>query len=62
MKSPSPIERPTEEEFLEARRQAQREGLIDADNAYQVCRWYRGQIFLREDAEKWLREFRRAPK
>jgi hypothetical protein len=63
MKSSSSIERPTKEEFLVARAQAQREELIDAaDNAYQVCRWFRGQIFLREDAEKWLTEFRRAPK
>jgi hypothetical protein len=30
----------------------------EGEEAYQVCRWYRGQMFLREKAEKALSRIR----
>ena len=44
---------PTEEEFMVARKHAQYEGDTGED-AYQVCRWFRGQTYNYERAERWL--------
>lgn len=53
---------PTEEEFRAARAHSQAEAPGEetehGEDAYQVCRWFRGQIFLRERAERWLERAR----
>ncbi len=49
---------PTEEEFHAARQHAEYDS-EHGEDAYQVCRWFRGQIFLRERAEQWLSSHRR---
>ncbi len=44
---------PTEAEFRACRVLAERDDQF-SEFAYQVCRWYRGQMFIRDDAEKAL--------
>jgi hypothetical protein len=44
---------PTEAEFRDARVLAERDDDF-SELAYQVCRWYRGQMFIRDNAEKAL--------
>lgn len=45
--------KPTHEEFAVARKEAEYDS-EHGEDAYQVCRWFRGQLFLRERAERWL--------
>jgi len=48
---------PTEEEFRAARNDAEYDS-EHAEDAYQVCRCFRGQMFLRDRAERWLKVYR----
>jgi hypothetical protein len=56
---PAPVARPTYDEFVIAREKA-KEPSPEGESAYQVCRWYRGQMFYRATAELALRRIREA--
>jgi len=45
---------PTEDEFRIARDIAADETAPMTEEAYQVCRWFRGQMFLRKEAQRAL--------
>ncbi len=51
---------PTYEEFRVAREEAKFDGeeAEHGEDANQVCRWYRGQMMLRDRAERWLAGYR----
>jgi hypothetical protein len=55
------MHRPTEAECRKARVIARRDDDPLSVCAYQVCRWYRGQVFNRRDAEMALAAIRNAP-
>jgi hypothetical protein len=57
MVSKAEITPPTYEEFVVAREQAKFDG-EQGEDAYQVCRWFRGQMLLRERADRWLNAHR----
>jgi hypothetical protein len=48
---------PTYQEFVIAREEAKYDS-EHSEDAYQVCRWYRGHLLLRERAERWLKAHR----
>jgi hypothetical protein len=48
---------PTRKEF-EIARERSRDNDSYGEDAYQVCQWYRGQMFLRARAERWLSQYR----
>lgn len=50
---------PTYEEFSVARQEAKYDS-EQGEDAYQVCRWYRGQMMLQSRAERWLEGHRSA--
>jgi hypothetical protein len=49
---------PTEEEFRKARSIANEDDHPMSEGAYQICRWFRGQMFLRDEAETALTALR----
>lgn len=49
---------PTHVEFVIAREESN--DSERGEDAYQVCRWFRGQMFQRRLAERWLKSHRAA--
>lgn len=54
------MKQPTYEEFCVARHLSNTRADDVGGRAYQVCRWYRGSMFIRQEAEIALREIRAA--
>lgn len=53
------MEPPSYEEFVVARQKANAPS-AEGESAYQLCRWYRGQMFYRATAQQALRRIREA--
>jgi hypothetical protein len=51
---------PTQAEFETARQLAKVDESAKGEDAYQVCRWFRGEVFYRSQAEVALKKIRTA--